>query len=420
MATAYIGTALAGSFHIDAFDTGTFAPGAAAVLTDAAVSIALSPDSKTVYSLGGNSGIVSRFNTGLTLLNSVTLVGSAFQVIITSADGKRLYVSSRGNNTVYVLDSTTLATITTISVAVPFGLAVTPSDTFLYVVQQTPTQVAVFSIPSYTAVTTIPVGSAPTNAVMAYDGKTVYVANATAPSISVISTASNTVTATIPLAGGTIVLDLRISPDDKYVYAVDGFAAVAWQIATASNTVLATITTGSSAQHLAITPESSAVWFTENPPTTNQVEVDVIPTNAVFHTIAFTDPPGPIVITPTSLFKPSFPGGQFIPKLFIPQKGKVNVDYTPDELRANWMAMEVWSQRWLPPPTTALLFPHKNDATPEGINANWITLEVWGQVIKNLGAPYTPLFVPRKPSVKPEDLDIAFHSVENWANRLPL
>ena len=62
----------------------------------------------------------------------------------------------------------------------------------------------------------------------------------------------------------------------------------------------------------------------------------------------------------------------------------MNVDYTADELRANWMAIEIWSQRWLPPPTVALLFPHKDDATEEGVNANWITLEVWGQVIKHL------------------------------------
>jgi YVTN family beta-propeller protein len=126
-----------------------------------------------------------------------------------------------------------------------------------------------------------------------------------------------------------------------------------------------------------------------------------------------------VVPTPSVPPTPPYPGSQFIPKLFIPQKGKVTVDYTQAELMANWIAIETWSQRWEPPAPVALFFPSKNSTSPTGLNANWIGMENWvNQINQREKAPYPDLFIPRKNSNQPFDLDVNFLRIQNWANSL--
>jgi YVTN family beta-propeller protein len=62
-------------------------------------------------------------------------------------------------------------------------------------------------------IATIPVGTpgGPVGVAISPDGKTVYVANAGANSVSVISTATNRVTATIDV--GTAPFGVAVSPD---------------------------------------------------------------------------------------------------------------------------------------------------------------------------------------------------------------
>ena len=116
---------------------------------------------------------------------------------------------------------------------------------------------------------------------------------------------------------------------------------------------------------------------------------------------------------------PGYPGATFIPKLFIPIKGKVTVDYTAAELMANWIAIEIWSQRWLPPAPVTLFFPDKHSTDPQALNANWIVFENWvAQVTQREKAPYPTLFIPRKNSNQPFDLDVNFLRIQNWANSL--
>jgi YVTN family beta-propeller protein len=410
---------------LDAYNLTTYAPAGTGILSGTGnLGVNLSPAGDFAYTTDPNTGDVNRVNTSTFTVTSVTLpttAGNGPRACVVSPDNTRLYVTSRGDNEVFVLNAATLATITTFPILhSPTDIVVTPDGGHLYIAQETNTSVAVVETVGFTTTATITVGNDPNALDINLAGTFVYCGNLIDGSVSVIATASNTVVATIPPpVGGLDILSLKASADGKYVYASAGFSTDAWRITTASNTVTDHFMLGSDGQGVAITPDSTAAWFAE--PGATQIEVWSVPGDTLVHTIGGVRAYDNIAIfVPPRPTSPSYPGGQFIPKLFIPQKGKVNVDYTADELRANWLAIEIWSQRWLPPPTTALLFPHKNDPTKEGVNANWITLEVWGQVLKNLGAPYTPLFVPRKPSVNPEDLDIAFLAVQNWANRLPL
>jgi DNA-binding beta-propeller fold protein YncE len=179
---------------------------------------------------------------------------------------------------------------------------------------------------------------------MSIDGLTLYCANFVVPSISVISTVSQTVTHTVSLSGGSLVLDLQITPDDSILYAVDGFAAVAWKITNPSTAPVATsFATGSSAQHLAPTTDSSQIWFTEFAGSANQVENYTVPADTLIHTIAFGgSAPGPIVITPRSGFHPTPPVTLVIPSLFIPRKGLPK--YEGNDYMIDFLTIERWAQ----------------------------------------------------------------------------
>jgi YVTN family beta-propeller protein len=189
-----------------------------------------------------------------------------------------------------------------------------------------------------------------------------------------------------------------------------------WTLGTYSPQV-AHITVGGNPFQMALTNDGAHLAVTNSYDGT--VSVIATANNTVIKTITMpggvvgicTQPP-PIAAPPVT---PKYPGATFIPKLFIPIKGKRTVDYTHDELMANWLAIENWSTRWLPP-APVLFFPYKGRSDREGINANWITLEAWANQIRGYGAPYVPVFVPRKNSIKPVDLDINFLAVQNWAN----
>jgi hypothetical protein len=162
---------------------------------------------------------------------------------------------------------------------------------------------------------------------------------------------------------------------------------------------------------LALTDRSSSV-----------LNVLATATNTLGTPITITGPGAGVCVYPSALFPPPtppYPGGQFIPKLFIPIKGKVTEDYTADELMDNWIAIERWAQQWIPPAPVTLFFPSKRTVSGDQIDANWVTLEVWANMIRTLGAPYSPILVPRKGSLQPTDLDIDFLTIQNWANRLP-
>ena len=111
-----------------------------------------------------------------------------------------------------------------------------------------------------------------------------------------------------------------------------------------------------------------------------------------------------------------------VPKLFIPRKGLGT--YDESDFGIDWRHIELWANSW----TSGLFIPGKPAGrvpTVSELNQNWLTLEVWADTVAkntmtagNIGSSWTPLFIPRKNSDQPQDLDVNFLRIENWANSL--
>ncbi len=117
---------------------------------------------------------------------------------------------TRVDGTVSVIDATNKV-VATIKVGLaPFGVAVTPDGSTVYVTNLNNT-VSVIATATNAVSATISVGNGPVGVAVKPDGSKVYVANQFDNNVSVIATASNTVVATIdvgtyPIAFGIFIL----------------------------------------------------------------------------------------------------------------------------------------------------------------------------------------------------------------------
>jgi YVTN family beta-propeller protein len=139
------------------------------------------------------------------------------------------YVTNNGSNTVSVVNSSTLATISQIPVhAGPADVAITADGERAYVTLPGPigfsgtlpavgngNSVAVIDTASASVVNTITVGPSPTHVVSSPDGSRIYVVNTRGASFSVIDRATDSVVQTV--STGSFPLGLAVSPDGKYV-----------------------------------------------------------------------------------------------------------------------------------------------------------------------------------------------------------
>jgi YVTN family beta-propeller protein len=83
----------------------------------------------------------------------------------------------------------------------PFGVAVTPDSSKVYVANSGANNVSVIDTATNTVIgSPVPVGRSPFGVAATPDNSKVYVANSSDNTVSVIATATNTVTATIPVA----------------------------------------------------------------------------------------------------------------------------------------------------------------------------------------------------------------------------
>lgn len=297
-----------------------------------------------------------------------------------------------------------------------FGLALTSDNATLYAMQRNGTQIARIDVASATVTTHIVTTNGASFGIISPDGK--FLLTSGSPDLYAIEVATNTVHR-IVTTGGPIAIPAATKTTAYYG---DFTAGANLQILNLSTFGLTTLNLASGTQYQAgLSVNGDKLYVADR--SGNAVSVVSTATNTILATPGVGVNPQwltaaffPFVFPPP----PPFPGGQFIPKLFIPIKGKIDEDYTVEELNTNWLAIENWSQRWVPLPTVPLKFPHKRSTLPAHLDANWVELQVWASVIKNLGAPYSPIIVPRKSSSDPTDLDTNWLRIQGWANRLPL
>ena len=384
------------------------------------------PDASQAYTVNGGAIIGLVYPTNLPAYTAGTSISVGTQPtwLAVSPDGSHIYSASSSTGTI-----TPIATPSNVAgagivlgggVGNVGGVVVNPASTMLYAT--TPFNgIVPVSIPSNTIGAAFGSGTLaftqPQSMVVMPAGTIGYVGTAAGGGIFPIDLVGLTVGNVIDVPGAP--QQIFLSPDATQIFALDGFSANVYVISTASNTLTHTIplTPYTNAPNLGgfdcagttfyFTVEADSVILAIN---TGTYALSTVYPGIQANSIAIIPTPGP---PPT----PPYPGGQFIPNLFIPIKGKVSVDYTAAELMADWLAIEIWSQRWLPPAPVTLFFPDKHSTDPQALNANWIVFENWvAQVTQREKAPYPTLFIPRKNSNHPTDLDINFHRIENWAN----
>jgi YVTN family beta-propeller protein len=167
------------------------------------------------------------------------LLGSA------QSPAQNAYITNFGepDHTVSVIDTETNTVIATIPVGdSPFGVAVSPDGSKVYVTNLGSASVSVIATATDTVTATIPVAGHTDEVAVSSDGSKVYVTNVSSGNVSVIDPATNTVTATIPV--GLAPLGVAVTPDGSKVYVANVDSHNVSVIETATNTVIATIPVG--------------------------------------------------------------------------------------------------------------------------------------------------------------------------------
>ncbi|MEQ1593566.1 MAG: beta-propeller fold lactonase family protein [Casimicrobium sp.] len=204
------------------------------------------------------------------MIVAIVPVGAAPIGVAVAPGGGLVYVAEHNSNSVAVISTNTNTVLAQISAGTkPMGVAVSPDGSRLYVtnfltatasgggsvwVDGTLTVVDAFA---RTVLTTVAVGPNPYGVAVSPDGSRVFVANSGAGTVSVVDAASNTVTSTI--AVGANPVGVAASPDGQRVYVANSGTGSVSVIEVATLTVSSTTPVGGHAMGVAVTDDSTRV-----------------------------------------------------------------------------------------------------------------------------------------------------------------
>lgn len=181
------------------------------------------------------------------------------------------YVCHPATDSVSVVDVSTNAIVATFAVGTtPSGIAVSPHGSLVYVANFGEDTVSVVDGSTVTA--TLPVGSCPQGLAVTPDGNWLFVANTADSVVSIIDTSVPSVVGTIPVAYGP--RGAIASADGKTVY-VSMFSRQVYVIDVATRSVVGTIPVGRNPWGMALHPSGSPLYVVNNDDSTVSV-VDLI------------------------------------------------------------------------------------------------------------------------------------------------
>lgn len=200
---------------------------------DGPFGVVVSSDGEYVYVTNSLDDTVSVIKEN-SVLETIAVGDNPLGIVVTP-DGQYVYVANNGDNTVTVIsteDDEGNEAFTTIEEPIdvedldlmegPYGVAIAPYGSNVYVTNNISNTVSVISIYSSAVTDTINVeddglGEGPLGVVVSPDGSYVYVANSSSNTVSVISTSDNTVETTVDVGAGPWGVDVRNSGDFVYV-----------------------------------------------------------------------------------------------------------------------------------------------------------------------------------------------------------
>jgi YVTN family beta-propeller protein len=225
-------------------------------LGDRPMGIALSPDGNTILvSNDGSSAIeslmvIDRASGDVVQTIDYPAPEALWIGVAFSPDGTHAYASAGGDNKIRVYDVSgqQLTETTPIVLPVPTGgnpypagLSVSPDGTKLYVADNLGDSMSVIDLTTGTVTATIPVGHNPYTTLVSKDGKTVYVSNWGATTISVVDVSGATPIVTQTIQVGTHPTALLLNPVKNELYVANADSDTISVLDTTTNQVVRTI-----------------------------------------------------------------------------------------------------------------------------------------------------------------------------------
>ena len=170
------------------------------IIGKAWLGLTFSDDGNFLYASGGNDNIIIRYairNNHLSVYDSI-IIGDPWPVKISVAgmaldDAKnRLYVVTKENNSLYVIDTQSKKIVSQYSLGGEgYTCLLSPNHKLLYISCWGCDKIVVFDTEKQKITGSIPVGDNPNDLCITGNGKYLYVANANDNSVSVIDTRAN-------------------------------------------------------------------------------------------------------------------------------------------------------------------------------------------------------------------------------------
>jgi len=181
---------------------------------------------------------------------------------VSSLDGRLLYVTCSSTNRVRILDvavDSNLQVLNEIAVGkTPWGAALTPDGTRLYVTNKGSNTVSVIDALTQTVASTVPVGSQPWGLAINPSQSFAYAANSGSGTVSVIDLSTNQVSAAITV--GSNPHWISFSPDGKLACITNNASGSVSVIDAGNHQVIQTISAGPHPEGLGFYPDGSRVY----------------------------------------------------------------------------------------------------------------------------------------------------------------
>ncbi|MEP9373984.1 YVTN family beta-propeller repeat protein [Mesorhizobium sp. KR1-2] len=208
-------------------------------------------------------------------------------LLATPASAYMVYVSNEKDNTITIVDSTTMKVIKTVPVGQrPRGITISPDGNFIYLCASDDDTIQVIDTGTLQVVGTLPSGPDPELFTLSPDGKVLYVANENDNLVTVIDLATKKVVAEIPV--GVEPEGMGVSPDGKTLVNTSETTSMAHFIDTQSHEIIANVLVDARPRYAEFKPDGSEVWVSSEIGGT--VSVIDNATHEVTHRITFEIP----------------------------------------------------------------------------------------------------------------------------------
>lgn len=227
--------------------------------------VQVSPDGTSVWAVSGD-GYAAMLAVDSLELHGTVLTGEAPAHVVVSPDGATVYTTNGGDDTVSVIDASTMRPLDVIKVGKgPHGLRPSPDGRWLYVANIGGTTLSVIDTRTDKRVGDVEVGQAPAQVAFSPDGRFIYASLNGEDAVAKVDTESRKLVGKVPVGDGPI--QTYVSGDNRYLLVANQGTekqpgTTVSVIDTRMFTVAATVETGQGPHGIVIDPSSRHAYVT--------------------------------------------------------------------------------------------------------------------------------------------------------------